>query len=185
MFVLLSTGSASAATVTVKMSNSAFTPATQTVALGSSVRWQNTSGRKHTATPTLNWSLGGGVTVKAGKTSAAIYPTQAGSWPYFCALHPSRHKGTIEVPVTVDQAAGTTETFFTFTLGTVGAPGVSVHDVYVRQNGGGWQLMASSQAASISIFFPSAGTWDVRTQMRWQLGSAASGYSPITTVQVF
>src|SRR5689334_7912677 len=116
--LLMSAGSASAATSTVTVTNRAFAPATQTVALGNSVRWQNTSGKKHTATPTINWSWGG-VTVKAGQTSIAVAPTQSGSWPYFCSLHPARHKGTINVPVTVDQAAGTTATFFTFTLGTV------------------------------------------------------------------
>jgi len=182
--LLMTASSASAATATVTMTNRAFTPATQTVALGSSVRWQNVSGKKHTATPTINWSWGG-VTVKAGKTSAAVFPTQAGSWPYFCSLHPARHKGTIEVPVTVDQSAGTTATFFTFTLGTVAAPGVSVHELWVRQNGGQWALRATTQAPTVAIFFPSAGTWDVRSRMYWQLGSATSGYSPITTVTVF
>ncbi|MEP7379275.1 MAG: hypothetical protein ABI725_06875 [Chloroflexota bacterium] len=182
--LLMSAGSASAATATITMTNRAFTPATQTVALGSSVRWQNTSGKKHTATPTINWSWGG-VSVKAGKTSAAVYPTQSGSWLYFCSLHPSRHMGTIEVPVTVDQLAGTTTTFFKFTLGTVQAPGVSVHELWVRQNSGTWALRVSTQAPIVSIFFPSAGTWDVRSRMRWQLGGGTSGYSPITTVTVF
>jgi plastocyanin len=182
--VLLTPGSAAAAPATVTITNRAFTPATQTVALGNAVQWKNVSGKKHTATPTVNWSWGG-VTVKAGKTSAAVYPTQAGSFPYFCSLHPARHSGTIAVPMSVDQLAGTTETFFTLTLGTVPAPGVSVHEVWVRQNGGQWALRASTQAKTISIFFPSTGTWEVRTMMRWQLGSAASGWSPITTLTVF
>ncbi len=182
--LLLSSGSASAATATVTVTNRAFTPATQTVMLGSSVRWQNTSGKKHTAVPVVNWSWGG-VTIRAGKTPAAVYPTQAGSFPYFCSLHPARHRGTIAVPITVDQTAGTTATFFTLTLGTVQAPGVSAHQVWVRQNGGAWALRASTQAPTVSIFFPSAGTWDLRTRMVWQLGSQTSDYSPITTITVF
>jgi hypothetical protein len=113
-----------------------------------------------------------------------VYPTQAGSFPYFCSLHP-RTKGVIAVPITVDQTTGTTATYFKLTLGTVQAPGVSVHEVWVRQNGGSWALRASTNQPTISIFFPSAGTWDVRTIMRWQLGSAASDYSPITTLTVF
>lgn len=182
--MVLSTGSASAAPAVVNITNSAFTPQTQTVALGAAVQWQNVSGRKHMATPTVNWSWAG-VAVRPGRTSAAVYPTQAGSWPYFCSLHPSRHRGTIAVPLTVDQTAGTTATYFKLTLGTVTAPGVSVHEVYVRQNGGAWQLRVSTQQPQVSIFFPSAGTWDVRTRMRWQLGSATSGDSPITTLTVF
>jgi plastocyanin len=185
LLMVLSTGSASALTSTVKMSNYTFTPRKQGVTLGNSVRWKNVSGKRHTATPTLNWSLGGGVTVNAGTTSAAISPTQAGTWPYFCSIHPSLMRGKIRVPMTVDQTAGTTATYFTLTLGTVPAPGVSVHEVYVRQNGGAWQLRVTTAATSTSIFFPSPGTWDARTRMRWQLGGQTSGYSPITTLQVF
>jgi plastocyanin len=182
--MLLSTSSASAATATVTVTKKAFSPAAQTVTLGNAVRWQNTSGRKHNVTPNLNWSWGG-VTVKAGKTSAAVYPTQAGSWPYFCALHPAGHKGTINVPLTVAPLAGTVGQFFTITMGTVQAPGVSVHELWVRQNGGQWALRSSTQAPTVSFFFTSPGTWDLRTMMRWQLGSGQSGWSPITTVTVF
>src|SRR5687767_11435370 len=105
LLLLLTSGSASAATATVTVTNRAFTPATQTVALGNSVQWKNVSGRKHNVTPTVNWSFGG-VTVRSGGTSAAVYPTQAGSFAYFCSLHPAGHKGTIAVPLTVDQLAG-------------------------------------------------------------------------------
>lgn len=183
--MLLSTGSASAATATVKISSYAFTPKKQTVTLGNSVRWQNVSGKKHTATPTLNWSLGGGVSVAAGATSAAVTPTQAGTFPYFCSIHPGLMQGKIKVPITADPTAGTTATYFTLTLGTVTTPGVLVHQVEVRQNGGAWQLRYTTAAPSISIFFPTPGTWDVRTRLRYQLGGQTSGYSPITTLTVF
>lgn len=183
--LVLSTGSAAATTSTVKMVSYYFSPKSQVVTLGNSVKWKNVSGRKHTATPTLNWSLGGGVTVLAGATSAAIAPTQAGTFAYFCAIHPSLMKGKIKVPVTVSPTAGNTATSYTLTLGTVTAPGVLVHDVYVRQNGGGWQLRVQTAQPQVSIFLTQPGTWDVRTQMRYQLGGSTSGYSPITTVQVF
>jgi plastocyanin len=182
--VLLTPGSAAAAPVTVTMANRSFTPQNQTVTLGNAVQWKNVSGKKHTATPTVNWSWAG-VTVRAGRTSAAVYPTQAGSWPYFCSLHPSRHKGTINVPLTVDLPAGSVGQFFNVTMGTVQAPGVSVHELWVRQNGGQWALRVSTQAPSVSIMFTSAGTWELRTMMRWQLGSGQSGWSPITTLTVF
>ena len=94
-------------------------------------------------------------------------------------------KGTIKVPMTVSPLAGNTETFFTLTLGTERAPGVLVHDVCVRQNGGAWQIRAQTAEPTISIFFPTAGTWDMRTQLRYQLGGATSGWSPIASVQVF
>ena len=184
ILMLLGTTSASAATATVKMVNYYFTPKAQTVRLGSSVKWHNTSTRRHTATPSVNWSWAG-VDVAAGTTSNAVSPTQAGGFTYFCSIHPSLMKGKIKVPITVSPSAGNTSTFFNLTLGTVQAPGVAVHDIDVRLNGGAWQPRAATSAPTISIFFTSTGTWGIRTRLRWQLGGATSGWSPITSVVVF
>jgi plastocyanin len=181
--MVLSTGSASAATYTVKMSSYAFTPKYQTVTLGNAVRWKNVSGRRHTATPVVNWSWGG-VSVAAG-SAKTVWPTQTGSFPYYCSLHPSKMKGTVSVAMTVSPSAGSAGTLFTVTLGTVQAPGVSVHQVEVRVNGGAWQLRATTASPSTSIMITQAGTWDIRTRMRWQLGSQTSEWSPMSTVEVF
>jgi plastocyanin len=181
--MVLSTGSASAATYTVKMSSFAFTPKSQTVTLGNAVRWKNISGRRHTATPVVNWSWGG-VSVAAG-SAKTVWPTQAGSFPYYCSLHPIKMKGTVSVAMTVSPSAGSAGTLFKLTLGTVTAPGVSVHQVEVRVNGGAWLLRATTAAPSTSIMITQAGTWDIRTRMRWQLGGQTSNWSPISTVQVF
>jgi plastocyanin len=181
--MVLSTGSAAAATSTVKMSNYAFSPRRQAVTLGNSVKWKNVSGKKHSATPAVNWSWGS-VTVAAGATSAAVSPTQAGTFRYFCSFHPSLMRGKIRVSMTVSPSAGSTATWFTLTLGTVQAPGVSVHDVQIRRDGGSWTLRASTAATTFSFFFTAPGTWDLRTRMRWQLGGATSGWSPLSTVVV-
>src|SRR5512141_2449599 len=137
ILLLLTTSSASAATATVKMVNYGFNPQYQTVNQGDSVRWQNVSSRKHTATPNVFWAWTS-VTVRPGATSSAVTFTQAGSFPYHCAIHPLRMKGRITVPMTVNPLVGTTTTFFALKVGTVQAPGVLVHDVYVRRNGGAW-----------------------------------------------
>ncbi len=184
ILVLLTTSGASAATATVKMTSYKFTQKTQSVKLGNSVKWKNTSTRRHTATPSVNWSWNG-VDVAAGTTSAAVAPTQAGSFPYFCSFHPSQMKGTIKVPMTVTPAGGNTSTYFQITVGTVTAPGVSVHDIYIRRNGGAWQLRASTANPMTSFFFTQTGDWDIRTRMRWQLGGQVSGWSPIASVVVF
>lgn len=183
MLMLLSTTSASAATSTVKMVNSAFKPKVQTVTLGNSVKWKNISTRTHTATPTNTWSWSG-VSVAKGTTSSAVTPTQAGTFPYFCSLHPKK-KGTLKVPMTVSPLAGNTGTYFTLTLGTVKTPGVLVHQVEVSQNGGAWQLRVTTAEPTVSIFFPTPGTRDIRTRLRYQLGGATSEWSPVSTVQVF
>jgi hypothetical protein len=70
-------------------------------------------------------------------------------------------------------------------MGTVQAPGVLVHDMYVRKDGGAWQLRVQTNQPSTSFFFPQTGTWDIQTRLRYQLGGATSGWSPISTVVVF
>ncbi|HUR16974.1 MAG TPA: hypothetical protein VMZ33_06790, partial [Candidatus Limnocylindrales bacterium] len=182
--VILSTTSASAATATVTMTNYAFTAKAQTVRLGNSVTWRNTSTKTHTATPSVNWSWGG-VSVAKGATSANVSPTQAGGFAYYCSIHPTLMKGNIKVPITVNPAGGNTATSFNLTLGTVKAPGVLVHDVYIRRNGGAWILRVETAEPSVSISFTQTGTWGIRTRLRYQLGGATSGFSPISTVVVF
>jgi plastocyanin len=183
ILVLLSTGSASAATTTVTLSNYAFTPANQVVALGGSVVWRNASARKHTVTPSAAWAWGS-LTVKPGRTSSAVTLTQAGSYPYHCAIHPRRMRGTITVPMTASPMTGTTATFFTLTLGTVEAPGMLMHEVWARQDGGAWSLRVSTSAPSISLFFPSPGAWDLRTRLSYLLGGSTSDWTAVVTLAV-
>jgi plastocyanin len=182
VMMLLATSSVSAATTTVTVTNSGFTAKAPKIRIGNSVKWKNTANRRHSPTPTVNWSFSG-VSVAAGTTSAAVTPTQTGSFPYFCSLHPTM-KGTIKVPMRVSPLAGTTATFFTLTLGTVTAPGVLVHQVEARLNGGAWVLRHTGNQASINLLFTSVGTWQIRTRLRYQLGGATSGWSPVSTIQV-
>ncbi len=182
--MLLSTGSVAAAVPKVTMTSYAFTPATRTIKVGRQLKWKNLSTRRHTATPSVNWSWGG-VEVPAGTASALVTPTQTGTYPYFCSIHPTKMKGTLAVAMIVSPTAGSTATFFTLTLGTVQSPGVSVHDVEVRKDGGAWQGKATTNQPTASFFFTQTGTWDIRTRLRWQLGGQTTGWSPISTVVVF
>jgi plastocyanin len=182
VMMLLATSSVSAATTTVTVTNSGFTAKALKIRIGNSVKWKNTSNRRHSPTPTVNWSWTA-VSVAAGTTSTLVTPTQTGTFPYFCSLHPTM-KGKIKVPMVVSPLAGNTATYFTLTLGTVQAPGVLVHQVEVRRNGGAWTLRATTNAASHALFFPQTGTYDIRTRLRYQLGGATSGWSPVSTIQV-
>ena len=169
-------------TYTVTMAKKKYLPANQTVALGDSVKWYNKSAYTRNAIPTFA-SAWGPVTVAPKHTSSPVTLTQAGTFPY-ASGKPKRMKGKIIVPMTVSPSAGNTGTFFLLTLGTEKAPGVLVHDVYVRQNGGSWQGRAATAEPTISIFFPTAGTWDIHTRLRYQLGGATSDWTPDVTVQV-
>ena len=179
---MLSTSSALGATSIVKMKNNYFYPKTQGVTIGNSVKWKNPTGRRHDATPMLNWSWNA-VSVPAGGATT-VTPTQAGSFGYFCSLHAGM-TGTLNVRMGVTPLVGTTSTWFNLTLGKVNAPGVLIHQVETRQNGGSWVLRVSTANATSSIFFPQPGTYDLRTRMRQQLSGQVSGYTPITTITVY
>ena len=181
--LMLTATNVSAATSTVSVNNTAYTPLTRTIVIGNSVKWKNTSGRRHGASPTNNWSWSA-ITVNAYSTSAVVTPTQTGSYPYFCQFHPTK-KGTLNVAMSVNALAGTTATYFGFRLGTVTSPGVLVHQVEARRNGGTWVLRYTGNSATVSLKFTSTGTWDVRSRLRYQLGGGTSGWSPLTTVEVF
>jgi plastocyanin len=184
ILLLLSANSSLAATTyTVKMVSGVYRPKNLTVALGDSVQWKNKTGKTRTATPLYQYAWSS-VSVAPGHMSSPVRMTQAGTFPYRSATG-KRMKGTITVPMTVDPPAGNTATFFTLTMGTEKTPGVMVHDVYVRQNGGSWQVRAVTAEPTVSIFFPSTGSWDIHSRLRWQLGGASSEWTPIVTVEVF
>ncbi len=94
--------SASAATVRVAAVNFAFKPATTTVHIGDTVTWAMSSVTGDPHTVTSGTSAGSA----DGKfTSGLIYPgghyshkfTTAGTYPYFCQIHPEQMKGTVTV----------------------------------------------------------------------------------------
>lgn len=180
---VLSTGSVSAETVKIKMVGTGFKPVNKTVPLGGAMKWKNATAKRHTAVPTVNWSFGG-VDVPGGAASAPVYPTQAGTFRYFCSLHPT-HQGSIMVPMSVSPLGGTTSTDFVFTLGTVNAPGVLVHQVEARLGTGAWVLRATTANATWALRFTTPGTYEVRTRLRYQLGGQTSEWSPSSTIVVF
>ena len=70
-----------------------FTPGTTTVHLGDTITWTNNGPSAHTATA-RNGSFDTGVLQKGASASHTF--TQAGTFNYYCKIHPFMH-GTIEV----------------------------------------------------------------------------------------
>ena len=79
-----------------------FTPATLTVHVGDTVTWTNTGQQPHTATAN-DHSFDTGVLNKGASGSHTF--TQAGSFSYFCTIHPFMH-GTIVVLASSGSAGG-------------------------------------------------------------------------------
>jgi plastocyanin len=92
--LLLTGGVSGAETVPVDTKGYAYAPGDVTVAAGDTVTWTNSDSAPHTVT-----STGGGPldspNMQKGDTWSFTF-TQAGSYPYYCAVHPDM-KGTVTV----------------------------------------------------------------------------------------
>ena len=82
-------------TSTIVMAGSAFSPAIDTVAVGTTVTWKNNDGYAHTSTSNTGvWDTGN----IAGGASATTTFNTAGTYPYHCTYHVSMGMvGTIVV----------------------------------------------------------------------------------------
>lgn len=80
---------------TVVMSGMAFSPASITVTVGTTVTWKNADGVAHTSTSDTGvWDTG---RMAAGATATTTFAT-AGTYPYNCVYHASMGmKGTVIV----------------------------------------------------------------------------------------
>jgi plastocyanin len=71
-------------TNTIVLGNSSFSPALDTIAVNSTVTWNNTSGIAHTSTSNSGvWDTGN---IPAGSTATTTFNT-AGTFPYHCKYH--------------------------------------------------------------------------------------------------
>jgi plastocyanin len=96
--VLLSVASVSAETVTISAVNFRFEPATRTVAVGDVVRW-TFAGDPHTVTSGSPGAADGRFDsgIKNPGDSYQITATTAGTFDYFCEIHPEQMFGTLVV----------------------------------------------------------------------------------------
>jgi plastocyanin len=83
-----------------------FTPGTTTIHAGDTITWTNNGPSSHTATAS-NGAFNTGVLHK-GQSSSHTF-TQAGTYSYFCSIHPFMH-GTIVVLAATKAAAPTSTT---------------------------------------------------------------------------
>ena len=108
---------AEAADATVSAQNFAFSPASVTVNVGDQVTWSNGDNVPHTATSTTGAFDTGNI---AGGASASVAFNTAGSFSYFCQIHPNM-TGTVVVQAAGGGGGGATATQ-TAAGGTPSAP---------------------------------------------------------------
>lgn len=85
---------AQSASVVVTIGSYAFSPATITIAAGTTVVWSNTDPVDHY--PTSDTGAWDTSDIGSGQTSSGTVFNTAGTYPYHCAIHPDMH-GTIIV----------------------------------------------------------------------------------------
>jgi len=107
-----------AADVSVTIMNFKFDPTPLTIPVGTSVVWTNQDTAPHTATSDTKGIFDTGMLQK-GQSGKITFNT-AGTFTYFCAVHPNMH-GT----VIVTAAAASTTTTTTTTTTTAPAPSVA------------------------------------------------------------
>jgi plastocyanin len=114
--IALSPGHADAVDADVAMQNTAFVPSTVNIGVGDSVTWTNMdAGIPHTTTS--NTGVWDSNTLNNGQSFTHTF-TQAGSFPYFCEVHPTQMTGTVIVGQQATATATTTTATATTTTAT-------------------------------------------------------------------
>jgi plastocyanin len=183
LFLAGSAVPAGAATKTIGVVDFAFSPKGVTVAQGTTVNWQNTGTRTHTATQDAAFFNTGNIA--PATTSAGKVLTAAGGYPYHCAIHPSM-VGSVKVPVKVSPTSGTTATVFTITVASVAAPSGFVYDVQQKVGDtGSWAAWKTGvTTASVTFQATTAGTYFFRSTLRKVSTGAKTKPSPARSVTV-
>ena len=152
--------------VSVTIADSTFRPASVVVATGGSVVWTNSDDREHTAT-----AAGGAFDsgdLATGARFSQVFAT-AGTFPYFCAIHPDM-RGTVTVgsgaasaSPGAPPAAGGAGTGEAATGGTPGRRAVSIVDF-------------SFQPATVNVTVGSTVAWTNNGQARHTATAEGGGF---------
>jgi plastocyanin len=186
----LSAGSGSAATHEVNANGNIFTgglsfsPATVKARVGDKVRWTNTDFLvPHTATEDNDlWDLTGtyGQTPLSppgfgpGESRERVF--EAGTFSYYCRVHPMQMKGVIQVAPIVKRTGTASHPRLRVTWAPAPPADGQVFDVQ-RKLHGGWHLVRNSTARQAATFLGEHGIFRARMRAA-DPRIPAPGYSP-------
>jgi plastocyanin len=189
-----------------------FFPGTLTLSVGDEVRWTNTDFlAPHTATEEHGmqgdalWDENGnerGTPISEPGFAPGDFRQRAfdaGTWNYYCRVHPQQMRGTISVPPTLavqtlrgkrrDRRTGkrVVRYFVLATWSHAALPGNQVSQIQRRRGGGPW-IVVRGGTRSLNGQFPGGrkGTvWSFRARvMRADKLSVATPWSPAATIRV-
>jgi plastocyanin len=186
LLVLFITGSASAATANVSMTENVFTPAVVTVKAGDSVTWTNNGTVAHTSTDDAPLSLWDSGSVAVGDSFTFTF-TAGGKYPYHCTFHQDLGMiGTVSVKIFASPPSGPVGTQFTITVATIGAPLPFHYDIMKKDPGGTFKPLFSIRTTS--FIFDSTGqptgTYQFMSRLRNADTMAKSGFSLARSITV-
>ncbi len=173
----LAPAGASADTVQVTLQNAAFAPSQLTVLTGDTVNWHNSSFRDHTVTA-RDGSFGSPGHITPSSSYSHRFPS-AGSYPYFCALHPFM-SGEVDVyPVLLDGPSYAVNRGTQFTLSGRAVPGTASVDIQ-EDSGSGFASVATATVDPSGSFSASMAA---ESSGRYR-AVASAGASPAVQVAV-
>jgi plastocyanin len=173
----LSPAGASADTVKVTLQTAAFTPSQITVLTGDVVAWHNSSFRDHTVT-SRDGSFGSPGHIAPSSGYSYAFPS-AGSFPYYCSIHPFM-TGEVDVyPVLLDGPSHAVNRGTQFTLSGRAAPGTGSVDIQADSGSG----FASVAPATVDPSGAFSASLPALSSARYRAVDAA-GASPAVQVAV-
>jgi plastocyanin len=171
-----------------------FTPQDVSVEVGDVVQWTNTDGfAPHTATEDHNlWDLGGnyGATPANppgfGPGASVQREFEAGTFSYFCRVHPTDMKGTVAVPVDLRRKRHGDEFRVIAVWAETAEREGLVFDIQKRKGGGAWKTVREG-TSRLRARFPALDGQTLRFRARLRKAAepaAASDYSPAAKIKL-
>jgi plastocyanin len=185
LLAFLMQATAMAATVEVAISDFQFTPAIANIRMGDTVHWTNDGPSPHTTTSNAPLSLWDSNILSDGDDFSFQF-TAAGTYLYFCELHPSM-QGRVRPKPTARPREGQVGTVFTVTVATIPAPSGFVYDVQKKNPGGSWQNWMTGITSNTALFDSTGqptGIYQFRSRLHRLSDNAASGYSQAAKITV-
>jgi plastocyanin len=187
LLLLLTGASASAATKTVTISATTYTPSVIHVAMGDSIKWSNATRKVHTVSSDsamlASWFFPN-KRVAAHKTSTAVTFPEAGTFSYHDP-NSGALRGKVVVPLKTDATSLPVGVAATITMGTTQVVAPMIHILQERFNGGAWKTVYSSYGNTVGFTPTSAGTWEFQTYIHHALSGWNTGTSPILTITAY
>lgn len=169
-----------------------FDPVAVSVRVGGTVTWTNTDFLvPHTATEDGGlWEVSG--TYGATPVSPAGFGPgesvgrdfDAGTFHYYCAVHPEPMKGVVRVAPTLTQRRSRERWILRGKWGSGALPDGQVFDVQRKHEGGPWRsLLRGTSKTNGSFAGGATGTvWNLRVRVRTSDDNVKSGWSPAAVI---